>query len=157
MIKKYILPVLLTAFVCLGAASAVNGQNRDAQWNGLASLSTGTRLVIDQDGKKAVKGRFVRATDQVLTLKTGGREIGLPRDAVSAVYLGRRPSRVKRGLIGALAGAGAGLLVSGVVIAATKGDPLIGAGGFLIGIPVGAAIGAATAGGSKKGELIYSR
>jgi hypothetical protein len=157
MTRKYFLPALLAIFVCVGASQAVNGQNRDDQWNRLASLSSGTRLVVDQNGKKSLKGRFVRATDKMLTLKTGGREIDLSRDTVSAVYRGKRSSRIKRGLIGALAGAGAGLLVGAVAVAATKGDPLIGAGGFLIGIPAGAVIGAASGGGTKKGELIYSR
>jgi len=64
---------------------------------------------------------------------------------------------VKRGVIGALAGAGAGLLIGAATVAATKGDGLIAAGGFLYGIPIGAAIGVATAGGTKKGELVYSR
>jgi hypothetical protein len=157
MAKKYLLPILLAAFVCIGLPQALNGQSRDDQWNRLASISSGTRLVVDQDGTKALKGRFVRSTGQTLTLRTGGREIDLPRDAVSAVYRARRSSRLKRGLIGALAGAGAGLLFGAVAVAATKGDPLIGAGGVLIGIPAGAVIGAASGGGTKKGELIYSR
>lgn len=157
MTKKHLLSVLLGIFVFIGTPHLINGQDRDDQWKKLASLSSGTRLVVDQDAKKALKGRFVRATDNELVLKSGGREVGLSREAVSAVYVGKRSSRIKRGLIGALAGAGAGFLIGGATAAATKGDGLIAAGGFLIGVPVGAAIGAATGGGSKKGELIYSR
>ena len=157
MTSKYLIPALLAVLVCTGASSIVRGQDRDEQWRKLASLSPGARVVVDQDSARSIKARFLRAADDALTVQTGGREIALPRAAVSAVYLGRRSSRLKPALIGALAGAGGGLLVSGVVVAVTKGDPLIGAGGFLIGIPVGAAIGAATGGGTKKGELIYSR
>ena len=155
MTTRYSFLVLMAVFIFLGPAEVTNGQDRDDQWDRLLSLSPGTTLIVDQERRKAAKGAFVRTNSQALTLRSNGREFDLARDTVSAVYLGRRSSRFKRGIIGALAGAGAGMLIGVVGVVATKGHPLIAAGGILIGIPAGAAIGAATGGGTKKGELIY--
>ena len=155
--KQYLLPVMFAAFVCLAASSVVQAQGSDDRWNGLASISTGTRLVVDQDGKRNVKGRFVSLTGQELSIRAGGKVVGLPRESVAAVYLARRSSRVKRSVIGALAGAGSGLLIGVLAVSVTKGDPLIAAGGIMLGMPAGAVIGAATGGNTKKGELVYSR
>ena len=151
------LVILLSGFFLLSSVSAGAAQTGDDRWRGLADLKPGTRIVIDQGGTKPLKARFAGVADQTLSVMSDGKRVDIDRSAVSAIWLGRRSSKLKRGLIGGLAGAGAGLLIGAVTVAATKGDPLIGAGGFLCGIPVGAAIGVATAGGTKKGEMIYSR
>lgn len=153
---KLLLPAILTAFICVAASPVLNGQTPDEKWNRVTSLSSDTRLFVENDGRKPIKGRLVSATDQTLTIKADGREIAIPRAGISAIYFGKRPSRTKRGLIGALAGAGAGVLIGGIA-AVAGADPLVAAGGFLYGIPAGAVIGVATAGGMKKGNLIYSR
>ncbi len=74
---------------------------------------------------------------------------------IAAVYLGRRGSIAKRVIIGALAGAGAGVLVGVVYTLATKTNGLAAAAGFLYGIPAGAIIGGVSGGRTKKGSLIY--
>ena len=125
-------------------------------WDRLASLGQGTKVVVERSIGGRVKGRFALATADTLSVESGGRRVEIAKADVTSVHLTRRSSRVKRGLIGALAGAGAGVLVGVVAGVAGKADPLVPAGGFLIGIPAGAAIGAAM-GGSKKGELVYRR
>ena len=137
--------------------AGVNAQSSDDRWRALNDLKPGTRIVVDQDGGRSVKAKFASSIDQKLALMVKGKRIEIDRSTILAVYLGRKSSKVKRGLIGALAGAGAGMLIGAATVAATKGDGLIAAGGFLYGIPIGAAIGVATAGGTKKGELLYSR
>ena len=158
--KVYLKSLLTGIFLLIaigGITSDLNAQAGTDRWNDLRSLKEGTRLVVDYDGQPALKAKFSGATDQSLAVMSKGKRVEITRDQISAVYLGRKSSKLKRGLIGGLAGAGAGLLVGAATIAATKGDPLIAAGGFLYGIPIGAAIGVATAGGTKKGDLLYSR
>ena len=154
---RYLVASVIFGFLFLTFASSVLAQSSDDRWRGLADLKPGTRIVIDQDGREPFKARFASSTDQTLSVTSKGNRVDIDRGTISALFLGRKGSKTKRGLIGALAGAGAGLLFGAVTVAATKGDPLIGAGGVLIGIPVGAAIGVATAGGTKKGDLLYSR
>ena len=139
------------------AGAFLNGtaQTND-RWNRLSTVGNKTRVIVEQDPGKAVKGRFARVNNEKLVLRVRGGEVDIPRDSITAVYSVRRSSRMKRGLIGALAGAGAGVGIGVAAVTLGGGDPLIAAGGFLIGIPVGAVIGAATA-GSRKGELLYSR
>ncbi|NOT48739.1 MAG: hypothetical protein HOP17_13445 [Acidobacteria bacterium] len=156
MYLKLYLSAFLLVFVCLGASTATHAQTIDEKWNKVVSLAYGTRIFVETDGRKPLKGKFVKADDRDLTVKVNAREVAVSRDSVSAVYFGKRPSKVKRGLIGALAGAGAGVLIGGIA-AAAGADPLIAAGGFLYGLPAGAVIGVATSGGMKQGSLIYAR
>lgn len=156
MYSKLLVAAILTMFVCIGFSTELNAQTPDEKWNRVTSLSSGLRLFVEHDGKKPVKGKLISSDIQTLTLKSDGREVVIPRDSISAIYFGKRSSRTKRGVIGALAGAGAGVLIGGIA-AASGADPLVAAGGFLYGIPIGAVIGVATAGGMRKGNLIYSR
>lgn len=153
--RRFILSIF--GLFLLTFAAGVNAQSSDDRWRELNGLKPGTRIVIDQDGATSLKAKFASSTDQSIAVTAKGKRIDIDRSTISAIYVGRKSSKVKRGLIGGLAGAGAGLLIGAVAIAATKESPLIGAGAFLYGIPIGAAIGVATAGGTKKGELLYSR
>ena len=146
----------IAVFILLLALSSAGFAQSVGSWGNLAVLSPGIGLVVEGDGGKTVKGKFSRATVSSLFLLKDRREIEIRREEVSAVYFTRKSSRAKRAVVGGLAGAGAGLLIGVVTVAATKGDPLIGAGGVLFGIPAGAAIGAVT-GGTRKGELVYRR
>src|SRR5688572_22148968 len=157
MVGKYLFVISIVAVLFVAVVADVNAQSSDDRWRGLNDLKPGTRIVVDQDGGKPLKAKFASSTDQNLTVMSKGERVEIDRSTISAVYLGRRSSKLKRALIGALAGAGAGMLIGAATVAATKGDGLIAAGGFLYGLPIGAAIGVATAGGTKKGEMIYSR
>ena len=152
-------PLFASALILLSvlaASTSVAAQSEDEKWNRVTPLSAGTKLVVEADGRKLVKGKLVQATENSLTLRTRGKDVAIPRQDISAVFLGEGSSKIKRGLIGALAGAGAGVLIGGIA-AAAGADPLVAAGGFLFGIPAGAAVGVATSGGTKKGSLIYAR
>lgn len=157
MTLKYWFPVVFVLAIGISTSSHVSAQQAPLdEWKRLTLLPSNTRLYVESDGRKPIKGRLLRVTDNGLTLRAGGRDVELPQATISAVYYGKRSSKLKRGLIGALAGAGAGVLIGGLA-AAGGADPLVAAGGFIYGIPAGAAIGALTSGGIKKGELIYSR
>lgn len=157
MLKNYLLLPGFLALILFTGAPDISAQSRDDQWNRVVSLRSGTRIIVDQDGKKAVKAKFLHATEQIMTVTSGGKQIAIARSDIAAVYLGKSGSRTKSTVIGALAGAGAGVTAGVIATVAAKADPLTAAGGFLIGVPAGAVIGFFTGGGMKKGELVYSR
>ena len=122
-----------------------------SDWAAVRELKSGTRVMIVENSGAETKGRVLRSDDISIVLDKG-RTLG--RDSIARVYLTKRGSMLKRALIGAAAGAGIGAAVGAVVVVATKTDGLAAAGGFLYGIPIGAAVGAATT-GRKRGRLIY--
>ena len=124
-------------------------------WGRVERLKKGTTLYVSLINGSEVKGKVASVAADSIALVRDGRSTSIARADIARVYRAKRGSILKRTLIGAAAGAGVGMLVGAGVVAATKGDGLIAAGGFLYGIPAGAAIGAATA-GKKRGELIYS-
>lgn len=143
--------ILFAAIFCFSVS--VSAQAGD--WDAVRSLKSGKNIIIEAGSGNVLNGKFSSATADSITFRTKGRSVTLGRADVSRVYLTRRKSAAKRALWGAAAGAGIGLGVGAVTVAATKGDPLIGAAGFLYGIPAGAVIGAVTT-GRKRGDLIYS-
>ncbi len=153
--KRKCIPIAFLLGLLFSAAGF--GQSSEARWNSLTSLNDGARLVVDVDGQGALSVKFLGIDDRALIVKRAGKRVELPRNEIAAIHLGKRSSRIKRGLIGALAGAGAGVVIGVVAITAAKADPLTAAGAFMIGIPVGAGIGLATGGKIRKGDLIYSR
>jgi hypothetical protein len=122
-----------------------------SEWAAVRELKPGTRVVVVERNGSETKGRVSRAEDTALLLDKGRT---VARDSIARVYLTKRGSILKRALIGAAAGAGIGVAIGVGVTLATKSEGLAAAGGFLIGIPAGAAVGAATT-GRKRGRLIY--
>ena len=130
-------------------------QSSTADWTAVEGLRSGTRVIVYVKDGSEIKGKITRAMPTALDLQRNGRSVSLQRGDVQRVYLTRRGPVLKRALIGAAAGAGIGILVGAVAVAATKSDGLAAAGGFLYGIPVGVAVGAATT-RRRRGVLIYS-
>ncbi len=120
MVGKYLFVISIVAVLFVAVVADVNAQSSDDRWRGLNDLKPGTRIVVDQDGGKPLKAKFASSTDQNLTVMSKGKRVEIDRSTISAVYLGRRSSKLKRGLIGALAGAGAGMLIGAATVAATK-------------------------------------
>ena len=130
----------------------ISGCLAQSDWSAVRDLRPGTRVVILERSGAETKARVSRADDTIVFLDKGRT---IARDAIARVYLTKRGSILKRALIGAAAGAGIGVAIGIGVTAATKSNGLAAAGGFLIGIPAGAAVGAATV-ERKRGRLIYS-
>jgi hypothetical protein len=145
---------VISIFIVLFAFATVTAQSSLADWANVESLSSSKSVMIETRSGSTLKGRINSVTADSVVINSKGRSVSIQRSDVQRVYLTKRASIVKRAAIGAAAGAGIGTAigVAGTVI--TK-DPLVAAGGFIFGIPAGAAIGAMTA-GSKRGELIYS-
>lgn len=154
-LRSYSQAILPLSFCLLAFIATARGQTDDDKWKNVQALSEKRSVVIETKAGKMVKAKFQSATSDVLRVLKGGRMMELNRNDVAAVYLGRRGSIIKWAFIGALAGAGAGVLAGAIYTASTKSAPLAGAAGFLYGIPAGAIIGAVSGGKTRKGELIY--
>jgi hypothetical protein len=142
--KVIVSPVFALLFLTYGCFA-------QSEWTSVRELKAGTRVVVVERSGAESTGRVARVDDIALTLDKGR---AISRDSVARLYLTKRGSIMKRALIGAIAGAGIGTALGVIATVATKSDGLAAAGGFLYGIPVGAAIGAATV-GRKRGRLIY--
>jgi len=133
---------------------AALGQSND--WQAVTDLKPGTRVIVTERSGAETKGRIRAADDNSIAIERGGKRISVSRTSIDRVYLAKRGSVLKRALIGAAAGAGIGATIGAGVTIVTKGNGLEAAGGFLYGIPTGAAVGAATT-GTKRGRLIFSQ
>ena len=133
----------------------VSAQVGNNDWSRVESLSSNTRLVVEMQAGQSIKGKLLSATPSVLNISRDGRPIVLQQQDIARVYIANKGSRFKSALIGAGVGAAVGIGISAAYVYATKGDPLIAAGGLLYGLPAGAAIGGLAGGKSKKGLLVY--
>jgi len=146
----------LILILCLffAAASASLAQSTVNDWNSLEALNIGANVFVATKSGRELKGKLLKTSATGIEVKNGSAPVTISRDDIQSVHRSRRGSMLKRTLIGAAAGAGIGFGVGGIVAVATKTNGLAAAGGFLYGIPIGAAIGAATT-GRKRSELIY--
>ena len=145
---------VFSLFIVLFAFASVTAQASISDWANVESLSARKSVIIETVSGATLKGRINSVDTDTVVINSKGRSVSIQRTDVQRVYLTKRGSIVKRALIGAAAGAGIGTAIGVIGTVATK-DPLVAAGGFIFGIPAGAAIGAMTA-GRKRGELIYS-
>ena len=142
---------LLLSVALLFIVAPICGQN----WSAVTRLKPGTRIYLVTRNGDEMKGKVVSVSDRAVDLRVNRRNLSVVKDNILTIHLARRDSPLKRALIGAAAGAGIGVVMGVGVTAATKSDGLAAAAGFLYGIPVGAVVGAATA-GHKRGKLIHS-
>src|SRR5688572_31350947 len=112
MAGKYLFILSIFGIFFVAFVSNVDAQSSDDRWRGLNDLKPGTRIVVDQDGGKPLKAKFASSTDQNLTVMSKGKRVENDRSTISMVYLGRRSSKLKRGLIGDLAGSREGMLIA---------------------------------------------
>ncbi|MEO7673945.1 MAG: hypothetical protein ABIU09_07695 [Pyrinomonadaceae bacterium] len=153
--RKTINAVSIGCIIAIMFAFNASAQSAADGWGSVEALRARTNLVVETKAGKTIKAKFRNAATGSLQLLKGGKTIELNRNDVAAVYVGRRGSILKGSFIGALAGAGAGVLVGALYTVATKSNGLAAAGGFLYGIPIGAVIGGASAAKTRKGVLIY--
>jgi hypothetical protein len=132
--------------------SSTSGQ---APWEALKSVPPGDEIKVSLRTGDTVKGRFLSASDDDLTLSRGKKTASVPRAEVARVYRLFSKSVVKSTLIGLGIGAGAGALIGkesfeGEIGEAELGAAFIGA----IGAGVGTLLGY-LAGRGKREVLIY--
>lgn len=149
---KLVFFILCLFFVAASTGSAQSSAN---DWGALESLKSGSKVLVLTKSGRELKGKLSSISPTGIEVRSGSATVPISRDDVQTVHRSRRGSMLKRSLIGAAAGAGIGVAVGVIVTVATKSNGLAAAGGFLYGIPIGAAVGAATT-GRKRGELIYN-
>jgi hypothetical protein len=124
-------------------------------WESLKSIPPGDELKIRLKTGDSVKGRFLSATDDGLTLSRGKKTASVPRAEVARVYRLFSKSVVKSTLIGLGIGAGVGALIGKESFDSEIGEAELGAA-FVgaIGAGVGTLLGY-LAGRGKREVLIY--
>lgn len=151
-----ILNILLAVALIYAPVAAAQAQS--GQWASVMGVPQGAELIIKLKNGETLRGRLTSATDTALSLADkNSRTQTLDRNEVSEIYRSiRKGEKTKFALIGA----GVGAAVGGG-IGAAKNSPNIDDGEIytMIGIPLGAGIGALTGflfgkGRSKK-VLIY--
>jgi hypothetical protein len=132
--------------------SSTSGQ---APWEALKSVPPGDEIKVSLRTGDTVKGRFLSASDDDLTLSRGKKTASVPRAEVARVYRLFSKSVVKSTLIGLGIGAGVGALIGKESFDSEIGEAELGAA-FVgaIGAGVGTLLGY-LAGRGKREVLIY--
>jgi hypothetical protein len=146
--------VIVLASLVVTAVFTAFSQSTLSSWSAVESIRAGTTVVIETKSGGTLKAQIASVEPDSVAVRQNGGTTSVPKADVYRVYLTRKGSVLKRAFWGAAAGAGIGVAVGAAITAATKSDGLAAAGGFLYGIPAGAAIGALST-GRKRGELIY--
>jgi len=142
-IKRSLTAFIVAASLMLSATSVALGQQRSmGDWSVVQSLSPDEQIVISLKGGKEVKGKFLDAAGNEVTILRKGKHESFAKDTVAQIH--HVKGKAKKGqwaLIGAGVGAG-----TGFGIGQAKNSPPVDDGGIypVMGTIIGASIGAAT-------------
>ncbi len=146
-------------FVMASGPSAAHAQTKPSSgrgsWESMKSIPPGDELKVRLKTGNTVKGRFLSATDDGLTLSRGKKTTDVIRAEVAQIYRLFEKSKTKSTLIGLGIGAGTGALIGKESFDSEIGEAELGA--LLVGA-LGAGIGSIVgflAGLGKRGVLIY--
>lgn len=152
---NFFAPLLAFAAFILIAAPSASAQTAQQTWANVEAVRIKSALIVETKTGEVAKGKVTSVTAATLNLSSGGRAVALERDGIARVYRAKKGSRIKRALIGAGIGAGVGFGIGGIYSVVNKENGLAAAGGLLYGLPIGAVVGAATGGKTRKGVLLY--
>ena len=142
-IKRSLTAFIVAASLMLSATSVALGQQRSmGDWSVVQSLSPDEQIVISLKGGKEVKGKFLDAAGNEVTILRKGKHESFAKDTVAQIHHVKGKARKGQwALIGAVVGAGAGF-----GIGQAKNSPPVDDGGSypVMGTIIGASIGAAT-------------
>lgn len=142
-IKKSLIAFLVAASIILSAGPVALGQQPAVgDWSAVQSLSPDEQVVVSLKSGKEVKGKFLDAAGNEVTILRKGKHESFAKDTVAQIH--HVKGKAKKGqwaLIGAGIGAGAGF-----GIGQAKNSPPVDDGGIypVMGTIIGASIGAAT-------------
>jgi hypothetical protein len=138
--------VLILVFF-LGLPTAAGAQTQEGSWSNLNRLKAGQGIEVIEFTMKRHSGKFVAATDEMLTLKENGSDLSIKREDVGRVSTSSGPKRGEHALIGLVAGGAIGAAVG--ALSGSKTGFLGGSSrgitalfGIVIGAPSGAIVGA---------------
>jgi hypothetical protein len=100
--------ILLLVLFSLLKTFLANAEELHDEWNQLASLPKGKKLVVHLKSGGDISGEFARAEPQQIFMMRKNEEIRLKKENVSLIIAGKRFSG-KKVLVGAAIGFGAGM------------------------------------------------
>jgi hypothetical protein len=120
-------------------------------WSAVQAIRPGEKVVVKTRDGESLKGVFEHATDLLLVVERGGKQLAIERERIRRVQLDRGKSRSKGALFGAAIGARAGFGVGGGLYFPYRDDmePMIVPGFTVLGAGIGAGIGAALGKGNR--------
>ena len=138
--------LVMLAFLA-GISNTLPAQERGT-WSDLNNLKAGQKIQVVETNMKRHDGKFVAATDELLSFKEGGIDVSIKRADVARVSTSSGGKRGEHALLGTLVGAGAG---AGIGALSGSSHGFLGGSsrgiaalvGIVIGAPSGAAVGAA--------------
>lgn len=142
-IKKGLTAFIVAALLMLSAGPVTLGQQPAVgDWGVVQSLSPDEQIVINLKSGKEVKGKFLDAAGNEVTILRKGKHESFAKDTVAQIH--HVKGKAKKGqwaLIGAGIGAG-----TGFGIGQAKNSPPVDDGGIypVVGTIIGAGIGAAS-------------
>ena len=142
-IKRSLTAFMVAAALMLSATSVALGQQPSmGDWSVVQSLSPDEQIVISLKSRKEVKGKFLDAAGNEVTILRKGKHESFAKDTVAQIH--HVKGKAKKGqwaLIGASIGAG-----TGFGIGQAKNSPPVDDGGIypVMGTIIGASIGAAS-------------
>lgn len=108
----YLVVALLAASFGSGAASGQDSNGRLSNWNNLESITPGQEIRVVLNNAKSYQGVFRSFTDGGITLRQAAGEQTLPRkDILRVSWKKGNNHRARNAAIGAVVGAGAGLVI----------------------------------------------
>jgi hypothetical protein len=133
-------PVLVFVLL-LGSPYALTAQTLQSSWSSLNRLKSGQGIEVVEANLKHHSGKYVTATDDLLTFKENGSDVSMKRGDVMRVSTSSAPKRGEHALIGLVVGAAAGAGIGAA--SGSKGGFIDTRGiGALIGIAIGGPSGA---------------
>src|SRR5262249_40325988 len=114
---------LIVTLVVATAGALVLAQQARGDWTGVQSLPADARGSIKLKDGKRIRGEFLSATDNEVTITRKGKGDSFAKDTIAQVErLERKAEKGKYALIGAGIGAGAGAGIGGAKASSTSDD-----------------------------------
>ena len=137
--------LVMLAFVS-GICSTLAAQQHGS-WSDLNQVEAGRHIVVIETNMKRHDGKFIAATDELLSFKEGGTDVSVKRNDIARVSVSSGKKRGEHAVIGLLIGAAAGAAIgaasgssTGFLGGSSRGIAALV--GIVIGAPSGAAVGA---------------
>lgn len=137
----------LVCFLILIPCS-LHAQDKKGDWQALYGLHSGEKIEVVETGMKKHVGTFSIVTEDVIQLREGSNDLGIPKENVVRVTILDRSQRGRNALILGAVGAGAGAGIGAAAARCSSSDFLCFRGlaiglGAVVGLAGGAGIGAA--------------
>jgi len=87
------------------------GQDKTASWQELQRLKAGNTIRVIQKNAPDIQGKFLRFSAEEVFVEVGKKEMSVGRAVVQRIDVKKRSKRILHALLGAGAGAAAGLAV----------------------------------------------